>query len=83
MSTSQQSFIKDTLEAASRLIPANSQQIRANFEKSLRSLLETQLRQMDVVGKEEFNANLQLVKRLQERVTELEKKVAALQQGSN
>lgn len=83
MDTSQQSFIKDTLDAASKLLPANSQKMREDFEKNLRSLLEAQLRQMDVVSKEEFNANLQLVSRLSDRVAKLEQKVEALQKNQD
>lgn len=78
MDNSQQSFIKDTLDAASKLLPPSSQKMREDFEKNLRALLEAQLRQMDLVSKEEFNANLQLVSRLTDRVAQLEQKVDAL-----
>ncbi len=78
MSTTRQSIVNDALEAVSRLLPSNSQQMREDLEKNIRAVLEAKLREMDVVSKEEFNANRQLLQRLKERVTQLEQELEVL-----
>lgn len=83
MNTNSPSFFKDAIETASKLLPANSQQMREDIEKTLRSLVESRLREMDVVSKEEFNANQQLLDRLKAKVSELEAQVEKLQSAES
>ena len=78
MNTSSPSFIKDAIDAATKLLPASSQQMREDLEKNLRVLLESRLHEMDVVSKEEFKANQQLLSHLKKRVSELEQELENL-----
>jgi len=76
-----QTFINDTLKSLSSFLPESSAQIATDVEKNLRAVLEKRLLQFDLVSKEEFTANQQLLKRLKQRVEQLEEEIAALKQA--
>lgn len=72
--------IERIIEQARNLLPGGtlSREIESNF----RALLQAQLKQMDVVSRDEFDAQVAVLKRSREKIDELEQQLAALMEQS-
>ncbi|NWG31890.1 MAG: accessory factor UbiK family protein [Rhodocyclaceae bacterium] len=72
-------FLEDISARISALIAKTP---AADLEKNLRALLTAQLAKLDLVTREEFDIQKELLARAQARLAELEAKLAALE-GQN
>jgi hypothetical protein len=75
--------LADFLHQASLLIPESAANIRSEFERNLKPLVEKQLGSLNLVTREEFNAQLALVERLREQLRTLEAELAELNNAKN
>lgn len=73
------------LEAAagrlSELLPAGPRELGAELRHNLKPLLESALARMNLVTREEFDAQTRVLRRTREKLTELERQVTELEQG--
>lgn len=60
-------------------LPGNLQHLQQDLERNLRAALESALRQLDLVTREEFDIQQALLRRTREKLEALEKRVAALE----
>ena len=68
-------------EIASKLTDAVANSPVKDFEKNARALLAQGFARLDLVTREEFDVQAQLLSRAQEKLAELEARVAALEAG--
>lgn len=73
--------IERIIEQARALLPgpAFSQEIEKNF----RALLQSQLKQLDMVSRDEFEAQVAVLQRSREKIDQLEQQLAALMEQQN
>lgn len=71
------------LRQASSALPEGAATIRKEIEENLRPLVEKRLGDLNLVTREEFNAQLSLVARLTQQVDALEAKLNALSEATN
>ena len=64
-------FLNDLAKRLAASLPGSLQQAREDIERNFRSVLEAGLRRMDLVSREEFDAQSALLKRTRERLDEL------------
>ena len=68
----------DLLKQAANLLPDSAANLRADFEQNLRPLVEASFAKLDLVTREEFDQQLTLFERLQERTLALEAELKTL-----
>jgi len=66
----------DFLQQVNELVNASG--IRGEVDKSLRTLAQSAMARLDVVNREEFDAQAEVLRRTRERVVELEAELEAL-----
>lgn len=75
-----------TIEAMSErigaLLPADLAALRAEFKTNVKAVLEASLARMDVVTREEFDAQSALLRRTREKLDRLEKQIAERETGA-
>lgn len=64
-------FLNDLARRLAESLPASLQQAKTDLEQNFRAVLEAGLRRMDLVSREEFEAQSALLKRTRERLEEL------------
>jgi BMFP domain-containing protein YqiC len=62
-------------------LPASLQAVRADLEAHAGRVLRDATRRLDLVSREEFDAQSRVLERSRELITELEARVAALEKG--
>lgn len=72
--------IESIIEQARQLLPGGA--LSREIEKNFRALLQAQLKQMDVVSRDEFEAQLAVLQRSREKIDQLEQQLAALMEQS-
>ena len=70
--------ITDLLKKAANLLPANTADIRDEFEKDLRPLIEASFAKLNLITREEFDQHLALLSRLEEKTAALEAELKTL-----
>ena len=71
----------DTLaQRLAALVPPGLHEARADLTANFRSALQAGLRDLDLVTREEFDAQTQVLVRTRQRLEELERRVAELEQ---
>jgi ubiquinone biosynthesis accessory factor UbiK len=73
--------LDDLIRRLSALMPESVRHVQADIEKNLRAGLAGALQRMDLVTREEYEVQTRLLARSRERLTELEARVAALEQA--
>lgn len=63
------------------LLPGSA--FSSDFEKNFRALLQSQLKQLDMVSREEFEAQVEVLRRSREKIDQLEQQLDALMQQQN
>jgi len=71
--------LDEVIQQFSRLLPADLQQARQDIEKNLKSALSASLARMDLVTREEFDVQSELLARTRALLGELEDKVTRLE----
>jgi len=74
-------FLNDLARRLAESLPASLQQAKTDLEQNFRAVLESGLRRMDLVSREEFEAQSALLKRTRERLEELAERADRLEQG--
>ena len=64
----------------SSLIPGDIKHMQDDIENNIRSLLQSSLTKMNLVTREEFDVQSAVLQRTREKLEQLEKQVAELQQ---
>lgn len=72
-------LIEGMAERIGALLPADMTVLRNEFKANVRALLEASLTRMDLVTREEFDAQATLLRRTREKLDALEKQVAELE----
>lgn len=73
-------LIDDLASKLTKLVPESAKTLQEDLEKNLRVGLQSTLRKMDLVTREEFEVQAALLSRCQERLKTLEKQVQTLEQ---
>ena len=55
----------------------------SDFEHNIRALLQSAFTKMELVSREEFDVQAEVLRRAQEKLADLEKKLEALEQQTN
>jgi len=79
----EKSSLSDFLHQASLLIPESAASVRAEFERNLKPLVEKQLGNLNLITREEFNAQLALLERLREQLHALETELDTLKNNKD
>ncbi|MCZ6771069.1 MAG: accessory factor UbiK family protein [Proteobacteria bacterium] len=66
-------------EKISGLLPADARVLRDEFRTNVRALLETTLARMDLVTREEFDAQAAMLRRTREKLETLETRLAEME----
>ncbi|MCC6709818.1 MAG: accessory factor UbiK family protein [Gammaproteobacteria bacterium] len=69
-------------ERIGALLPADLAALRAEFKTNVKAVLEASLARMDVVTREEFDAQSALLRRTREKLDRLEKQIAERETGA-
>jgi len=70
--------LNDLVDRISGALPDGLKTLQADAKNNIRSVLESSLRQMNLVGREEFDVQSALLARTLERLKELESKLEEL-----
>ena len=73
-------FVDNLAEKLASAVPDDIADFRADLEKNFRSLIASGLDRMDLVTREEFDAQQAVLMKTREKVEALEKRVAELEQ---
>lgn len=63
-------------------VPEDLRTLRADIENNFRSLLQTTLGKLELVTREEFEVQRKVLERTREKLEQLEKALAEMQQGA-
>ncbi len=66
-------------ERLGRLLPDSAQEVRADFERNAKVVVQQALSRMDLVTREEFDAQADVLARTREQLEAMEARVAALE----
>lgn len=70
----------DLAERLGRLLPEGAREMRADFEHNARTMLQSTLARMELVTREEFDVQADVLARTRERLEAMEARVAELEQ---
>tara|TARA_B100000686_G_C16019861_1_gene585386 strand:+ start:343 stop:564 length:222 start_codon:yes stop_codon:yes gene_type:complete len=68
-------FLKDLKENISKNIPENIDALRGDIKQNVQSIIDAQIKKLDLVTREEFEVQEQVLKRTREKLEKLEKKI--------
>jgi len=71
--------IEDIAKQVTDAIPPSIKNIANDFEEKTKSILQRKLSQLDVVSREEFDVQTQVLLKTREKLAELEKSVSELE----
>ena len=71
--------IEEIAEGIAKVLPAGTEQVRAEIRDSVRVVLESSFARMNLVTREEFDAQTALLRRTREKLDELEAVIAAME----
>lgn len=72
-------FFQEFTKQFSEILPSRFQNFGSELEQPIRHALEKVLNKFDLVSREEFETQKQVLNRLQEKVTQLEIRIATLE----
>ncbi len=72
-------LIDELSEKLGAAMPPGAQMLKDDFEKNLRSILHANLSKLDLVTREEFEIQSQLLARSRARLEAMEQRIAALE----
>ena len=76
-------LIDELAKRLSSALPPGANVIKEDVEKNMRSVLHAAFSKMDLVTREEFEVQAQVLQRSRAKLEELEKRVAELEQGKH
>jgi hypothetical protein len=72
--------IEDIAKQVTDAIPPSLKNIASDFEEKTKSILQKKLSQLDIVTREEFDVQTQVLLKTREKLAQLEEKMAKLEQ---
>ena len=76
-------FIDDIARQISEAIPTGIKGMQEDVQKNIHTLLQGALSRLDLVTREEFDAQSQVLARTREKLEQIEKIVAAMEERQN
>lgn len=73
-------FLDDLANRLTSILPPGAAEFHRDLEKNFRAILSAAFAKLDLVTREEFEVQKVLLERTQERLNELERKIAAIHQ---
>ena len=73
-------FIDDLARQISKAIPAGVKGMQEDVQKNIHTLLQGALSRLDLITREEFDAQSQVLARTREKLEQLEKIISALEE---
>ena len=74
--------IEDIAKQVTDAIPPGLKNIPSDFEEKTKSILQKKLSQLDIVTREEFDVQTQVLLKTREKLAQLEKTVAKIEQNT-
>ncbi|MGH8530711.1 MAG: accessory factor UbiK family protein [Nevskiales bacterium] len=74
-------LVEDLAARLGQLIPPGLKDLRAELERNFRALLQSQLSRLELVGREEFEVQQEVLKRTRAKLDKLEKQLAVLERS--
>lgn len=74
--------IEEVVQSLTNALPPGLVQMRGDIEKNVRSALTSAFNKLDLVTREEYDVQVQVLQRTREKLEALEKRVAELEQLS-
>lgn len=71
--------LDDMMDKLLGVLPESAKHMQRDLETNMRAVLETGLRKMNLVSREEFDVQAALLDRLQERIKQLEQHLKELE----
>ena len=71
--------IEDLVEGIVKVLPAGAGEIRTEVKENIKLVLESSFARMNLVTREEFDAQTALLRRTREKLDELEEVIAAME----
>lgn len=75
--------IEQIAEQISNAIPPSVKNIADNVEEKVKAVVQAKLSQLDVVSREEFDVQTQVLARTRAKLEQLEKEIEALKNDNN
>lgn len=75
--------IEEIAKQVSELVPPGLKNVGDEFERKVKQVIQAKLSQLDVVNREDFEVQTQVLLRTRQKLTELEAKVAELESKIN
>jgi len=72
-------FLKDLTERLGNALPEHLQTVKQDWEKNAQSILSAALNKLEIVTREEFDAQTKVLARTRQKITALETQVAELE----
>jgi len=72
-------LLDDLARQISETIPARMKEMQGDVKKNIRTLLESTLAKLDLVTREEFDAQTKVLARTREKLEQLEKTISELE----
>ena len=76
-------FIDDLARQISEAIPAGVKGMQEDVQKNIHTLLQGALSRLDLVAREEFDAQSQVLARTREKLEQMEQIVSAMEEKKN
>ena len=70
-----QNYLKNITKKITENIPDDLEAIKGDLQQNIQSLIESQIKNLDLVTREEFEIQEQILKRTREKLEELEKQL--------
>ena len=74
-------LISELTQKLSSALPESAQSLKSDLENNFRAILESSLQQMNMVSREEFDAQSALLERTLEKLDQLEQQLKELEQN--
>lgn len=73
--------INELAEKLSSVIPEGAKTLKADIDNNIKAILESSLRQMNLVNREEFDTQAALLERTLEKMDQLEQQIREMEQN--
>lgn len=77
--TDKRKLIDELAERLGQLVPPGLKDLRAELQRNFRAVLQSQLSRLELVSREEFEVQQEVLKRTRGKLEKLEKQLAALE----
>ena len=73
-------FLDDLANKLSKLIPAGVKDVQQDVERNIKSVLQSTFSKLDLVTREEFDAQVKVLARTREKLNAIEKRLAEFEE---